>query len=131
MLKEMEKRTLIEKALEAKRNSYSPYSKFAVGAALLTEDGEIFQGANVENASIGLTICAERSAIVSAVSHGKTKFRAIAIVGSQKSPTPPCGACRQFMAEFGDFTVLLIGENEILETTVFELLPLQFNLEGE
>ncbi|MBO8165915.1 MAG: cytidine deaminase [Thermotogae bacterium] len=131
MLTKKEKKLLIEKALEARKNSYSPYSNFAVGAALLTEDGEIFLGANVENASLGLTICAERSAIFSAVSYGKRKFKAIAIAGSQESPTPPCGACRQVMTEFGEFAVILVGQNEILETSVSELLPLQFDLKGE
>lgn len=125
--KDMEKK-LIEMATKAKERSYSPYSNFAVGAALLTEDGEIFLGTNIENSSFSLTICAERSAIFSAVSSGKRKFKAIAIIGSQDDPTPPCGACRQVMAEFGDFDVILVGKEKIIRTSVSELLPLQFKL---
>jgi cytidine deaminase len=120
---------LIQKAIEAMENSYSPYSNFPVGAALLTEEGEVFTGTNVENASIGLTICAERSAIVSAVSKGRRDFRAIAITSKRDEPTPPCGMCRQFMAEFGDFEVILVGRNSVVRTTVFELLPMYFELE--
>jgi cytidine deaminase len=120
---------LIQKAIEAMENSYSPYSNFPVGAALLTEEGEVFTGTNVENASIGLTICAERSAIVSAVSKGRRDFRAIAITSKRDEPTPPCGMCRQFMAEFGDFEVILVGKNGVVRTTVFELLPMHFELE--
>lgn len=128
MLSEKMERILIHKAIEARSNSYSPYSKFPVGAALLTEDGEIFTGVNVENASIGLTICAERSAMTAAVSNGKRKFLAIAVSGPNSEPTPPCGACRQFMAEFGDFPVFIVGTEKTIRTSVAELLPLNFKL---
>lgn len=94
---------LLANAAEAMCNSYSPYSKFKVGAALLTKSGKIYKGTNIENASYGLTICAERSAIFSAVTAGEREFEALAIVFSQKDLGPlstPCGACRQVMAEF-------------------------------
>lgn len=94
---------LLANAAEAMRNSYSPYSKFKVGAALLAKSGKIYKGTNIENASYGLTICAERSAIFSAVTAGEREFEALAIVFSQKDLGPlstPCGACRQVMAEF-------------------------------
>ncbi|RLL88238.1 cytidine deaminase [Mesotoga sp. H07pep.5.4] len=125
----MEEKALIQKAIEAKERSYSPYSKFPVGAALLTEEGRVFVGTNVENSSYGLSMCAERSAIVSAVSNGYRKFRSIAIVSDRKEPTSPCGACRQFMVEFGNFEVILVGEENIKRTTTFELLPMHFEME--
>ena len=90
---------LIAMAIRARQASYSPYSKFAVGAALLTEPGDIFIGCNVENASYGLCICAERTAICKAVSEGQQKFTAIAIAATPLAT--PCGACRQFIVEFG------------------------------
>lgn len=127
--------TLIKKALEARENAYAPYSLFHVGAALLTEDGEIFLGANVENGSYGATICAERSAFCSALSVGKRKFSAIAIVGGKRDKEisdfcPPCGICRQFMAEFcpPDFDVFLYNGKEIKKTTLGGLLPDAFAL---
>ncbi|KAF1681675.1 cytidine deaminase [Veillonella sp. R32] len=91
---------LLVAAKEAKQQSYSPYSHFAVGAALLCEDGTIFTGCNIENASYGLTNCAERVAIQSAVAAGQRSFQAIAIVGDSIGPCMPCGACRQVLAEF-------------------------------
>jgi cytidine deaminase len=102
-------RQLVEAAVEAAANAYNPYSKFSVGAALLGKNGEIFVGTNVENASYGLTICAERTAFFSAITAGCREFSAIAIVASGERPPPPCGACRQVMAEFcsGDFEILL------------------------
>jgi len=123
------KKFLIEKARSVLENSYSPYSKLKVAAALLTNDGTIFTGVNVENSSIGLSICAERSAMVSAVSAGYRSFVAIAITSSRKDPISPCGACRQFMAEFGDFEVILAGEENVINTTVYELLPIRFEME--
>jgi len=129
MIDRLEEKALIQKAIEAKERSYSPYSKFPVGAALLTEEGRVFVGTNVENSSYGLSMCAERSAIVSAVSNGYRKFRSIAIVSDRKEPTSPCGACRQFMVEFGNFEVILVGEENIKRTTTFELMPMHFEME--
>ena len=91
---------LIEAALKVREHAYAPYSEFAVGAAVLTEDGNIFVGCNVENAAYGLAICAERNAIASAIAAGKRKFVAVAIAASPLAS--PCGACRQFIFEFRD-----------------------------
>ena len=135
MLDENGKNMLINAALEARENAYSPYSDFCVGAALLTEDGEIFKGANLENGSYGATICAERSAFCSAISAGKRKFVAIAIVGAKRGEEvsalcPPCGICRQFMSEFcsADFSVLLYDGQAVCEKTLGSLLPDAFKL---
>ena len=129
------KNQLIEKALEARENSYSPFSGFCVGAALLCSDGEIIVGTNVENSSLGGTICAERSALCAAVSAGKRDFDAIAIVGGKRGEKisegcAPCGICRQFMAEFcgEDLPVLLYDGQAVIETTLGELLPGAFRL---
>lgn len=98
-----EEKMLLDAAQTVREHSYSPYSKFKVGAAVLTRDGEIFTGTNIENASYGLTVCAERNAIFAAVSAGKRRFRALALI-TQKLPglafNSPCGACRQVMSEF-------------------------------
>uniref|UniRef100_A0A0N5C732 Cytidine deaminase n=1 Tax=Strongyloides papillosus TaxID=174720 RepID=A0A0N5C732_STREA len=98
---------LIEASAKVMKNSYSPYSNFPVGAALLTKCGKIITGANIENASFGATICAERSAFVSAVSQGYKDFVAIAISTNVAAPASPCGVCRQFMVEFGNIKVIL------------------------
>lgn len=94
---------LLDAAQAARENSYSPYSKFKVGAAVLTQDGQVFSAANIENASYGLTVCAERNALFAAVSAGKRRFKALALI-TQKVPglkfNSPCGACRQVMSEF-------------------------------
>lgn len=135
MLKD-KKMELVEKALEARRFSYAPYSDFRVGAALLAKDGRIFTGCNVENASYGVTNCAERTAVFKAVSEGARDFTAIAIVGGLGEALPeeiaaPCGTCRQVLAEFcelDDFLVLL-GKGDLTweEYTLKELLPLSFS----
>ena len=91
---------LIKAALKVRENAYAPYSKFSVGSAVLTDDGSIFAGCNVENASYGLAICAERNAITSAVAAGKQDFAVIAVAATPLAS--PCGACRQFIFEFGD-----------------------------
>jgi len=91
---------LAEQAWAARKQAYAPYSKFAVGAALLVESGEVYSGCNVENVSFGLTICAERSAAATAIRSGSRKFCGIAIVADTGDPVVPCGACRQFLAEF-------------------------------
>ena len=97
---ELETQKLMDCAIKARENAYSPYSHFAVGAALLCEDGTLYEGCNIENASYGLTNCAERTAIFKAVSEGHTKFKALAVVADTEGPCAPCGACRQVMAEF-------------------------------
>ncbi|SDY67278.1 cytidine deaminase [Thermoactinomyces sp. DSM 45892] len=117
---------LIELAMEARENAYVPYSKFPVGAALLAADGSIFKGCNVENASFGLTNCAERTAIFKAVSEGVHSFKGIAIVADTKGPVSPCGACRQVLSEHcsPEMKVWLTNlQGEVQETTVGELLP--------
>ena len=123
------KKELIRAAQEALLKSYSPYSKYRVGAALLA-GGKIFTGTNVENASYGLSICAERSAATAAVSAGERDFQALAIAVEDGSATP-CGACRQFLREFGqDYPVLLVsGDKTVVESSIRELLPLSFGPE--
>jgi cytidine deaminase len=126
---EDQKRELINRAHAARQNAYAPYSNFHVGAAVLMEDGEIFTGANVENISYGLTICAERSAIFNAVSHGKRKIEAVAIATNKDKPIPPCGACRQVIREFSDVgtLIIMVGSTGVYETkTIDELLPFNF-----
>jgi cytidine deaminase len=131
MKKKMKNQTIVnklyEEALKARENAYAPYSKYKVGAALLTEDDEIITGCNVENASYGLTICAERNAIFSAVARGKTKFKSLLVVADGEDLAKPCGACRQVMNEFGDFDVYLANtKGDIEKSTVSELLPKSF-----
>lgn len=129
----MDKRALLDVALAARENAYAPYSGYRVGAALLAKDGRIFTGSNLENASYGATICAERSAFAAAVSVGVREFAAIAVAGGkgeQADPVaPPCGICRQVMAEFctGDFNVILGDEKELKVYSLRELLPLSFD----
>jgi len=94
-------RELLRAAERARRASYAPYSRFAVGAALLSSSGRVYLGCNVENASFGLSICAERSAIFQAISAGEREFTAIAVTAGTGQGAPPCGACRQVLAEFG------------------------------
>jgi len=124
-------RPLVKAACEARLNSYSPYSTFRVGAALLARSGTIIQGTDVENASIGLSICAERVAVCSAVAAGETNFTAIAICADGAEPTLPCGACRQFLREFGpDLTVLVAGDSgpqgPVREYSLGDLIPHAF-----
>ncbi|MBU3161522.1 cytidine deaminase [Clostridium frigoris] len=122
----MEYQDLVSKAIDARKNSYSPYSKFKVGAAVLTYDGKIYSGCNIENASYGATNCAERTAIYKAVSEGYTTIKAIAIVGVENDYTYPCGICRQVIAEFASVDTKIIlgkGETEYLVKTLDEILP--------
>ncbi len=120
---------LIKKAKEAKEKAYAPYSGFKVGAAVEAESGIIYTGCNVENSSFGLSMCAERIAIFKAISEGERKFKKIAVVANTKGPVSPCGACRQVMAEFGNFDVILANDDgEIEQTTVDQLLPGAFDL---
>jgi cytidine deaminase len=123
---------LLASAREILRRAYAPYSGFKVGAAVLTQEGKIFTGCNVENASYGLTICAERSAIFSAVANsaGKPNLRAVAVVNEKEVPCSPCGACRQVISEFGLETVVLFkSEQGYEELTISELLPSGFRLQ--
>ncbi|MBN7772695.1 cytidine deaminase [Clostridium aminobutyricum] len=125
----MDYKELYRIAIKAAENSYAPFSKFRVGAALLTKDGEVFTGVNVENSSYGATICAERTTFTKAISEGKREFTAIAITGNGKTAWP-CGICRQFMYEFGSDLVVITGEDEAhLEIMkLSELLPHGFTL---
>ena len=131
----MDKKLLCQMAIDATNKSYSPYSSCKVGAALLSADGEIFTGCNIENASFSPTICAERVAFAKAVSEGATKFKAIAIAakkGETLSVFTPCGVCRQVMSEFcePDFTILVVtGEDSFDEYTLADMLPHSFVLE--
>lgn len=120
---------LLQIAKDAKTRAYAPYSNFRVGAALLTVDGEIYSGVNVENASYGLTNCAERTAIFKAVSEGERYFKAIAVASDSENFITPCGACRQVMMELGgkDLDVIISKNNgEIRILKLEELLPLSF-----
>lgn len=115
---------IVARAKAMRERAYAPYSGFSVGAALVTEDGTVFGGANVENASYGLAICAERSAAVSAVAAGHRNFRAIAVAGPETTVTAPCGACRQFLNEFNPrLAVIYTTPQGVTETTLDELLP--------
>ena len=117
--------SLIAEAKAVRARAYAPYSKFAVGAALLGSSGRIYTGCNVENLSYGLTICAERSAVFTAVAAGEKAFAAIAIVADSKTPVSPCGACRQVLAEFGDSLQVCSAnlQGQRYETTLRELIP--------
>lgn len=123
----MDSAELFKLATEAADRSYSPYSKFRVGAALLCDDGTVVCAANVENRSYGLTICAERSAMVSAIAQGKTRFKALAISCPDADyPVSPCGACRQFISEFVEqsFPIRFGGsDGRVVDSTMGELLP--------
>lgn len=119
---------LYDKAKQVRENAYVPYSKFKVGAAILTENDEIITGCNVENASYGLSICAERNAIFAANAKGFKKYKAMLVIGDTKGPISPCGACRQVIAEFGDFEVYLANlKGDIKKTSSYELLPYGFS----
>ena len=130
--------TMIKMALEARKNSYSPYSHFQVGACLLTKEGRLYTGCNIENAAYGPTNCAERTAFFKAVSEGERDFAGIAIVGDKEGTVVdnyafPCGVCRQVMTEFTDpetFVILVAkSEKDYLETTLAALLPNAFGPE--
>lgn len=126
----MEMKHLIDQAIEARKLAYTPYSNFHVGAAVLTKNKQVFRGCNIENASYGLTNCAERTAIFKAISEGEKEIEAIVVVGDTDGPISPCGACRQVMAEFCDENTKVILTNlkgEILETSIKQLLPGSFS----
>lgn len=121
---------LIAAATSVRDRAHAPYSGYAVGAAVLASDGRIFVGCNVENASYGLSVCAERHAIAAAVAAGSRNFLGVAVVTQSVPPAAPCGACRQVLAEFGDFPVILAGlDGSPQATTVRDLLPNAFDPE--
>jgi cytidine deaminase len=121
---------VLARAREVQDRAYAPYSNFRVGAVLETEDGELFAGCNVENASFSLTICAERSALAAAVSAGHRTFRRLILVTEGTEAVPPCGACREALAEFGpDLAVVAFAGESRREWTLGELLPSPFRLE--
>lgn len=124
MMTAEQRQDLIGRAVEARKLAYAPYSEYKVGAALLTEQGDIFTGANVENAAYPTTMCAERVAVFKAVTEGQLSFMAIAVVTSNGGT--PCGSCRQVLSEFGLETLVLIADESgqvTMESTVGELLP--------
>lgn len=122
---------LVTQAREARELAYAPYSKFKVGAALRTSTGKVFRGGNVENISYSLTICAERSAAVAAIAAGETEWSEIAVVADTAQPTTPCGACRQFLAEFNPKLRIIVANREqvFYNVSLTELLPRAFDLE--
>lgn len=125
-----EQARLVVAAIEAQKQAVAPYSKFAVGAALLTKDGEIISGANVESASYGLTCCAERIALFKALTEGKRDFTAVAVVARMEGGPMPCGACRQLLSEYAPEAVVWVADSLapslVREFTVKELLPAAF-----
>lgn len=128
----MDKQKLIKEAIKAMNNAYVPYSKFKVGAALLTKDGTIYHGANIENAAYGLAMCGERNAIYNAYNHGvkKDDIVALAIIGNTAKPISPCGSCRQVISELLPKEALIILTNmkgDILEVNKEDLLPFAFD----
>ena len=125
----MTDRELVDRAISMKQKAYVPYSNFHVGAALMTEDGSVFTGCNVENAAYGVCICGEQTAVVKAVSEGHQKFNAIAIAGDSDGPCLPCGACRQVLSEFSepDMPIFCAGKDGAYERyTLGELLAHSF-----
>ncbi|MBQ7549361.1 MAG: cytidine deaminase [Clostridia bacterium] len=133
----MNEKELIDSAVAAMKSSYSPYSGFSVGAALLTCSGRIYTGCNIENSSYSITMCAERTALFKALSEGERDFEAIAIVGGRDGRItdgcPPCGACLQAMSEFcgGDFTILLFDGDNVNKHTLGSLLPESFKIKKQ
>jgi cytidine deaminase len=122
---------LIDRSLAMRARAYAPYSNFFVGAALLCEDGTIVDGCNVENASYGLCICAERTAMARAVADGHRRFPAVAVATASSPPSPPCGMCRQFLAEFcndGSMVIVLVNDRgERVDTTIGAIFPGSFD----
>jgi cytidine deaminase len=124
----MNEKQLIEKAIEASKRAYAPYSNFKVGAALEMADGTVIQGCNVENASFGLTNCAERTALFAAIAQGNKDVKKIVVYVDRKDFTPPCGACRQVINELApDAEILMVNSEKLVKrTSISELLPLSF-----
>jgi len=122
---------LVRRAREVMRNAYAPYSKFHVGAAIEAADGTIHVGCNVENASYGLTICAERMAVGAAVAAGKRTLKRVVVATAVEPPATPCGACRQLLAEFGlDLEIIAVGPSSERRWKLKELLPEAFTRES-
>ena len=123
----MDSRELLKLAEEARLNAYVPYSKFRVGAALLTSDGKVYTGCNIESASFGATNCAERTAIFNGVSRGNKVLKALALIGDTNNYTYPCGICRQVIGEFAedrDMKIYIVkNENDYIETTLNKIMP--------
>lgn len=117
---------LTQAAKKAALNAYCPYSQFPVGAAILTETGDVYVGCNVENIAFGSTICAERTALCAAVAYGHRKFRAVVIYTPTSKPAMSCGACRQMLAEFGDVPIRSVCQGEPVTRLLSELLPDSF-----
>jgi cytidine deaminase len=124
-----EERLLLDAARAAREHAHAPFSHFKVGAALETADGRVITGCNVENATYGLTVCAERVAVWKAISEGHRGFRRVAVVADTKEPTPPCGACRQILWEFGGDLEVILGnlQDETGRHQLRDLLPLPFD----
>ncbi|MEC1920109.1 cytidine deaminase [Bacillus subtilis] len=128
----MNRQELITEALKARDMAYAPYSKFQVGAALLTKDGKVYRGCNIENAAYSMCNCAERTALFKAVSEGDTEFQMLAVAADTPGPVSPCGACRQVISELCTKDVIVVLTNlqgQIKEMTVGELLPGAFSSE--
>ncbi|WP_141431509.1 cytidine deaminase [Bacillus sp. 03113] len=128
----METEKLIIEAKKARERAYVPYSKFKVGAALLTEDGKVYHGCNIENSAYSMTNCAERTALFKALSEGDKNFKTLVVIADTNRPVPPCGACRQVISELcsNDMTIVLTNlKGHIQEITVEELLPGAFSPE--
>lgn len=122
----MNREGLVQEAKKGREQAYVPYSTFAVGAALLADDGTVYRGCNIENAAYSMCNCGERTAFFKAISAGQMQFQALAVIADSERPVPPCGACRQVMAEFckPEMTVYLASMNgRVEETTVAEILP--------
>ncbi|TFB23999.1 cytidine deaminase [Filobacillus milosensis] len=126
----MNREELVKQATDMLNEAYVPYSKFPVGAALLTKEGKVYRGCNIENAAYPVTCCAERVAIFKAISEGEREFKALAVIAKTNRPVPPCGSCRQVMSEFFDEKMPVYISNkdqEIKEVQVKDLLPFSFN----
>jgi cytidine deaminase len=132
MLDETVRQQLLDQARRAREAAYAPYSRFAVGAAVLTAAGEIFSGCNIENASLGATVCAERVAIFKAVAAGRRDLTALAVIADTPEPVAPCGLCRQVLAEFNPDCLVLMANTagRIRLANLEEMLPLAFSWPG-
>lgn len=125
----MDKETLLQQSIDIRSKAYVPYSNFPVGAALLTKNGKVYLGCNIENAAFPVTCCAERVAIFKAISEGETEFDQLAVSADTERPVPPCGSCRQVMSEFFDKDTMIHATNlhgDVKSMTMEEILPFSF-----